>query len=188
LRFVSESLHGAVIDEFEDIPPELLQHYHGVLSKPIHRGSQQTGARFPPEEESDSDGSTASDGSDTESDIGEPEQNPLHEAISSHVSANVKHKAVKCPWHHCPFADLTHVAMFGEALRDVQANGLIPDGYGLNMSSWDGGEYPTSEPVRFGQTKEVLVELLLGIWLPRAITWVQGLYVMNKFRYHLSNE
>ncbi|KAF8481427.1 hypothetical protein JB92DRAFT_2765296, partial [Gautieria morchelliformis] len=158
-----ESLHGTAIDVFEDVHPDLLQRYHSVLGDPIHRGSQQTGAGYlSGEEESGADVAAVSDGTDPGSDIEESEQTTLEQAISSHISANVKHEAIKCPRHRCPFDDPTYVPIFDAALRDVQASGLIPAGYGLNVLEWDGGEYPASELIRFGRKKEIIVDLPLA--------------------------
>ncbi|KAF8481413.1 hypothetical protein JB92DRAFT_2837477, partial [Gautieria morchelliformis] len=160
-------------DVFEDVHPDLLQHYHSVLGDPIHRGSQQTGAGYlSGEEELGLDVTTVSDGADPGSDIEESEQTTLEQAISSHISANVKHEAIKCPRHRCPFDDPTYVPLFDAALCDVQASGLIPAGYGLNMLEWDGGEYPASELIRFGQKKEIIVDLPLAIWMPWTLAWL----------------
>ncbi|KAF8531103.1 hypothetical protein JB92DRAFT_3167860 [Gautieria morchelliformis] len=189
LRFLNESLHGMAIDVFKDVHPDLLQCYHSVLGDPIHWGSQQTGAGYlSGEEESGSDVTTVSDGADPGSDMEESEQTTLEQAISSHISANVKHEAIKCPRHLCPFDDLTYIPLFDAALRHIQASSLIPAGYGLDMLEWDGGEYPASELIRFGRKKEIIVDLPLAIWMPWALAWVQGLYAMNTFREHISNE
>ncbi|KAF8471552.1 hypothetical protein JB92DRAFT_3054468 [Gautieria morchelliformis] len=121
--------------EFEDIDPDILQQ------------SRQTGAGYPSDEEDL--GSDATIGSDTGSvsDIEDSEENILQQTISSHIHANINHKAVKCP--------RTHVTLLDAVLRDLQASGLIPVGYGLRTSEWVGEEYPASEWVRFGRNKGV---------------------------------
>ncbi|KAF8490488.1 hypothetical protein JB92DRAFT_3008903, partial [Gautieria morchelliformis] len=156
------------VEEFEDIDPDILQQ------------SQQTDAGYPSDEEDS--GSDAAIGSDTGSvsDIEDLEENILQQTISSHIHANVNHKAVKCPQSRCPFADPAHVTLLDAVLRDLRASGLIPVGYGLRTLEWVGEEYPASE---WGVT----VDLPSVIWMPRAIAWVHGLYAMQTVLYHFSN-
>ncbi|KAF8480613.1 hypothetical protein JB92DRAFT_1758392 [Gautieria morchelliformis] len=160
------------IDVFEDVHPDLLQRYHSVLGNPIHWGSQQTGAGYlSGEEESGADVTTVSDGTDPGSDIEESEQTTLC-APDIAVHLMIRHTS-----HYL----MRHYVMFKQAALSLA-------GYGLDVLEWDGGEYPASELIRFGQKKEIIVDLPLAICMPRALAWVHGLYAMNAFRERISNE
>ena len=82
---------------------------------------------------------------------------------------------------------MTHEVLFKNALEEICNNGLIPAGYGLTPEEWEGGEYALSEPIVFGQhRKEIIKELPGSVWLPCAVTWGQGLHVMELFCFHFS--
>ena len=136
----------------------------------------------------DSDAETSADAEASSSE--EDDQDCLLQSqIAADIHANINHKPVKAPPSKSPFGEPVHEALFFTALNDITTAGLIPIGYGLTPQEWDDDGYPTIELTTYGcRKKEIVVALLAGVWLPRAVAWGQGLHVMQTLMYTLANE
>jgi hypothetical protein len=192
---VNQATYGVVDDdftEFSGVHPDTLNRYHGAQGEPIHRRFHQTGAGHPSD---DDEGSSSSEGSDI--DLQENVHGPgfdeedadLQGQIAADIRDNVHHKPVKVPQSRIPFTDPTHEIWFSAALNDIRIAGLVPPGYGVCPSEWDEDGYPRHEMITFGRRKkEFIIDLPEAIWLPRAITWVQGLHTLQSILYSLGDE
>jgi hypothetical protein len=190
---MSETTYGLNVDEHPDVHPDILERYHGVLGDPIQRGPHQSGAGYLLDEDSNSESSGSEDTDyTTDSDNYRSDSNhsrlDFNQAVTSHVSGNVRHQAVKVPRSRSPFMNPAHETLLNDTLNDLCTSALIPAGYGVRESEWEEDDYPTTEQVRYGRRKEITLHLPLSIWLPRAVVWAQGLYVMESLRHSLYDE
>jgi len=72
---------------------------------------------------------------------------------------------------------------FFTGLREVLAQDVTPDSFGLTPTEWPSGEYPLFETIRVGRRKDIDISLADPIWYSRARLWCQALFTLT---FHLS--
>ncbi|KAJ7488184.1 hypothetical protein FB451DRAFT_1025939, partial [Mycena latifolia] len=108
------------------------------------------------------------------------EWNDIDDWIADDQAEDVRHAAIEVPKHRSPFSPEME-AIFFDALRVVQEEEIIPEGYGLTPDELDGGVYPARESIHLGRGgKKISVPLPLDVWWPRALRWAQGLELMTR--------
>lgn len=170
--FLGQVEHGAYIDEYSGINPDVLQEYYGVEGRTIQRLPGQSGAGHPDDENEEEEGNGEAMDIDIED---------LPDRIAQDLEHNFNHEAVKTPKHRNPFkSDLAEEAFTDEILK-MTTNEEVPRGYGMRRDEWEEGDYPTYEVIRTGRRgrKELCVDLPDDIWRPRAMLWVRALYNMT---------
>ncbi|KAF8514905.1 hypothetical protein JB92DRAFT_2718430, partial [Gautieria morchelliformis] len=177
MRFVSETSHGKVVSDHNEVHPDILQRYYAADGPIMQRRSHQTGAGHPSaEEESEED--EAGTRSET--------HHPLHEEIAQNVHANINHPAIRVPRSQSPFANSQVEGLFFAALEEIRTAGIVPEGYGVLSMEWDDGCYPTYETIQVGRrARQFMVELPVPVWLPHGIAWCQALHAMQSFIFSL---
>lgn len=81
-----------------------------------------------------------------------------------------------------PFQVQEHLQAFTEILARLEEEDFEPHGMGIRPEEWTDGEYPTSETITYGRSREPkTVQLPLEIWLPRARQWCRALFALNRF-------
>jgi hypothetical protein len=72
---------------------------------------------------------------------------------------------------------------FLDALQKIDAAGIVPVGYGVHPEELGDG-YPTREVLNVGfrARKELILDLTLEIWYPRAVRWVQALDLLTRLQ------
>ena len=107
----------------------------------------------------------------------------LRDRIASNLHKNVNHQPVKPPRSQNPFTSEA-LAVFQHYFAKVQRRGLLPEGYGVCEEEWEEEGYPEEEEIIVGRRKrKFFIHLPKEIWLTRAETWAQGLYVMQRCIY-----
>jgi hypothetical protein len=183
MRFLSETLHGKLPSEFEDIHPNILQWYYFTHGEPACHPSYQTGAGHPADE--DSDPSSSDLNSMDRSVLDDEEESDLQTQIVVDLQANVNHKPVTVPWVQIPLSNPAHAALFNNTFTQVCLAGAVPDGSSVKPVEWGTGRYPDHKCISVGRRSwQLVIQLTLHIWLPRAITWTQGLHVMQTLLHH----
>ena len=95
--------------------------------------------------------------------------------IADQAAANVLHESIDVPDDRCPF-DEGPRNVFLAFLREIQAQHIIPEGYGVTEQEWAHGFYPNQEAINIGRgQKETDIVLPFDVWWPRAVSWAQGL-------------
>jgi hypothetical protein len=180
MRFLGQTEHGVYGDDpMNNIHPDTINRYYGVHGAEQTHLSGQTGAGHA----EDDDITSGSDGSDCEySDDGDnnAEWAELQHQIAYDQSHNVRHKPVKVPRHHNPFATPEAEMEFQDVLSIIIAGKTIPASFGVSADEWDDG-YPELEIIKTGSRgKELEVILPEAMWLPRAVLWSQALDLMSQ--------
>jgi hypothetical protein len=87
-----------------------------------------------------------------------------------------------------PFADSPQLGqIFTHTLRQVQQQGVLPEGYNIRPDEWEHGAYPSFYYIRSGKKsgRELRVDLPDMIWHQRAEMWAQALDVYKNLLAHL---
>jgi hypothetical protein len=163
----------------DDIHPDTINRYYGVLGAEQTRLNGQTGAGHAEDEDialgSDDSGSEDSDDGEDDAQWAE-----LQHQIAHDQSHNVRHKPVKVPRHCNPFAAQEAQMEFQNILSIITEGKTIPAGFGVVADEWDDG-YPELEIIKTGSRgKELEVILPEAAWLPRAVLWSQALDLMSQ--------
>ena len=158
MRFLSEAERG-VIDDYDGVPPDILQQYYGVEADDI---------------ESDDNGD---DDSEVEAELQGWDE--LQEEFEGNEIA-ATHEPVPVPANTSPFNE-NSFDIFTQALQQMRDEEIIPFGLGVSQNKIGEEEYPTEEILRGGRRgrKEMRITLSVEVWLPRAIQWCQALEVMT---------
>jgi hypothetical protein len=180
MRFLGQTEHGIYGDDpMDDIHPETINCYYGVHGAEQTRLNGQTGAGHAEDE----DAASGSDSSDNEvSDDGNDDAQwaELQNQVAYDQSHNVRHKPVKVPRHHNPFAMPDAENEFQDLLSIIIERNIVPAGFGVSADEWDDG-YPELETIKTGSRgKELEVVLPEAAWLPQAILWSQALDLMSQ--------
>ena len=135
----------------------------------------------------------SSDSSDSELDM-EQDSNSVRSSDSGDISdtvrdgdkdiansqeKHIRHDAIEVPANHCPFETEEHMHVFVGALNEMREQGIIPTGFDVAEVEWDEDGYPDAEYIKIGR-RHIQVHLPHDIWWPRAVQWVQGLFVLSK--------
>ncbi|KAF8587642.1 hypothetical protein K439DRAFT_1337615, partial [Ramaria rubella] len=174
LCFFGETISGKQTDEFTEIHPDILNRYCSTHGKERLHKHGDTGAGNPLDEAStDSEGTSGSEEADSETE----------DTVSESSDRNIKHDAVKVAHWKNPFAHNPELeASFQEALEAALQDDAVPEHLYVWEEEWESGEYPTHKALKCGSKgRELIVELPLGIWLPRAVAWAQALFLMTDF-------
>ena len=94
----------------------------------------------------------------------------LENMISTDQQHQIRHEPVKVPDHSPPFAVPEAAEIFLDALEEINAAEIIPDGLGVAEGEWDVNGYPESEEIKVGR-KTVEIQLPFSVWWPRAVRW-----------------
>ena len=102
------------------------------------------------------------------------------DVIASRQQENVNHEAVHAPAHRNPFRS-DEETFFFTGLREVIAQDITPDNFGLTPKEWDSEHYPIFETIRVGHrvAKDVDISLADPIWYTRARLWCQALSALT---------
>jgi hypothetical protein len=73
-------------------------------------------------------------------------------------------------------------------LATARTEEAIPEGYGVLPSEWEDGTYLSYETIKSGRrgAKELNVALPDHIWRPRSILWAQGLDLLHRILFAIS--
>ncbi|GBE83190.1 hypothetical protein SCP_0502370 [Sparassis crispa] len=175
MRLLGQTQHGIYAeDPMDNVHPDTLKQYYGVMGSIRNRPVGQTGAGHPDDEPMEEDSS------DEEADETDHAIEELENQIEGDQEQHIRHKPIKVATHQDPFPNPNHKNLFLTILQEVRNAGLIPAGYGARAEEWEGGQY-LEESIKFSKKKkELIVTLPSEIWLPRAILWVQALDIMMR--------
>ncbi|KAI5981790.1 hypothetical protein EDC04DRAFT_2593816 [Pisolithus marmoratus] len=109
---------------------------------------------------------------------GEAEDEQSVDAITCQQREYINHATIHVPTHGKPFSSEAEVGFF-MGLREVVAQDIIPDNFGLTPTEWPSDEYPLFEIIRVGRRKDVEISLADPIWYSRARLWCQALSVLS---------
>jgi hypothetical protein len=179
MRFISEAQHGLEEDQ-PGVHPDILQRYYGVdEASEADLEVEQEGLLGIDGDDEMSDWET--EGSESESERGSDgthrssADSDLDEQIAAEQQEDIRHEGVSAPLQNSPFSSDEEVTFF-IALNEIQDAGHVPEGYGVTLEEMDDG-YPSHESVRVA-ARDVVLELPLNIWFPRAVHWVQAYDLM----------
>ncbi|KAJ6608230.1 hypothetical protein B0H10DRAFT_1921250 [Mycena sp. CBHHK59/15] len=102
-------------------------------------------------------------------------------AIAGDQDHHVRHEAIEVMQNKFPFNTDDAGRIFSEALKQVKARGIVPQGMGVARNEWEDGFYGETEMVKVGK-KEVEIVLPFRVWWPRAVEWAQGLELMVRIQ------
>jgi hypothetical protein len=173
LHFFGETAYGKPIDEFTGIHPDILNCYCDTHDPETQCEPNITGAGHPPDEmvaeeldESSRDESNL--GRQNGDDLERDEYAHMQAQITADSQGNIKHKAVKVPYHQNPFATHPEVeAVFLTTFTDTSAEEAVPEHFGVLTEEWEMDLYPTHEDLkcrRKGRSLDIV--LPEDIWLP----------------------
>jgi hypothetical protein len=110
--------------------------------------------------------------------------------VTVDLQKNIKHKPVKVPHHSNPFLDTPDAEkVFHDQFVNACASDVIPKHFGVLPEEWDANEYPTHQSLKCGRKgDELVIELPESIWLPRAVAWAQGLFIMKELVYEAEDD
>ena len=155
---MSDLTRGKYSNDFNNIHPDILERYlkvHGPPSQCQHSGAG------------------ASDDDDDYSD--------LDHWIAADQEHHIHHDLIEVPWHSNPFKSPDAEALFDNAHQDAVAAGIVPSGFGIQESKWDGEIYPKHEDIKSGRGgKHLNICSPFVVWWPRAVAWAQALELMMK--------
>ncbi|TFK56300.1 hypothetical protein OE88DRAFT_1607356, partial [Heliocybe sulcata] len=118
--FVGQMEHGVYAEDYEDVHPDILNHYYGIDSATEVRYAGQTGAGHSETEE---------DGED------------FDDLIATDQEHHIRHDPIPVPRATSPFSeDVT--ADFLSALDEVLATDFIPAGLNVREQEWPVDGYP----------------------------------------------
>ncbi|KAJ7497850.1 hypothetical protein B0H11DRAFT_1715680 [Mycena galericulata] len=182
MRLLGRTTEGVYKDPLEGIHPDSINRYLGVLGRKQHRGPNQTGAGHPMDDDNDSDEEDPEIHNDVEAGI--------ENRVSRDQAHNIRHAPIKVARHQSPFENADQEAMFSDLLQVIlDAEGDLPEDYGVREEEWDGEDYPETEVIRPGtRGKEIVVVLRREEWFPRAIQWVQALDIMTRVLSQLDDQ
>lgn len=193
-------MHGIYQDDCEGLDVATINECYGVHGEPQHWNIQETGVTA-----SNISLDLPSDHSDTISWHDDDEDNNVMEVdevesgsdvmmndIVEEVVEDQDDDLVDAPAHISPFPHPDDLNAFLISLDALQTQGGIPPGYGLLPEEWDETGYPAYEVIgsgRAGNGKKKLTILLPDeVWRPRALHWVQALYLLNTALYAMSTD
>lgn len=95
----------------------------------------------------------------------------LQVQITSNQQTMVQHDAINVPDFPSPFNSHAAYSLFEHALAQVQAEEIIPVGYGVSAEEIELMDYPTNETLKAGcrGRREMQIVLSIEIWYPRAV-------------------
>jgi hypothetical protein len=158
MRLMSDLTRGKYSNDFDNVHPDILERYLGVHGPPSQRQHSGAGASDDDEDYSD-----------------------LDDRIAIDQEHHIRHDPIEVPPHSNPFKSPDTEALFDSAHRDVVAAGIVPSGFGVQESEWDGEIYPEHEDIKSGRGgKHLNICLPFVIWWPRAVAWAQALELMTK--------
>ncbi|KIK74208.1 hypothetical protein PAXRUDRAFT_176410, partial [Paxillus rubicundulus Ve08.2h10] len=104
----------------------------------------------------------------------------LEAQITADMQANLHDEPVPVPDYSNPFSVPKEV-IFREAVGEAQQVGLLPDSPIFPATPWDLYVYDTHEDINVGfqKTKTLSIHLPPDVWMAWALTWAQGLTVME---------
>ncbi|KAJ7488711.1 hypothetical protein B0H11DRAFT_1720371, partial [Mycena galericulata] len=149
-RLIGELKYGRYTDNFENIHPEILARYDNFGKNLLSNFTLLSLNHT---------------------------QDDLDAAIADDQGRNVRHDPIEVPKHTSPFLTAEGKEIFNQALEMVQAEDIIPSGFGVAEGEWEDGIYPEIEVVKVGR-KDSEVELPFVVWWPRAVAWARGLELM----------
>lgn len=102
------------------------------------------------------------------------------DVIASHQQEHVNHEAVHVPSCRNPFRSDEEIIFF-TGLREVIAQDITPENFGLTPEEWGSEQYPMFEAIRVGRrvAKDVDVSLAEPIWYTQAHLWCQVLSALS---------
>jgi hypothetical protein len=174
MRFISNAEHGVEEDQ-PGVHPNILQRYYGV-------DDTESGSEISiqlddvPNDSDDTDWESDVLDSDDNSIYSSPADSDLDEQIAADQQHDIRHDGVVPPHRNSPFTSGEAQDIFFAALNEIHAAGHVPEGYGVTPEELDDG-YPLHESVRVA-SRDVMMELPLNIWYPRAVRWVQAYDLM----------
>ena len=190
--------HGKYSLDFKHVHPKLLERYYGAPEDDSLYESDEDAASD--EEANSSDAMDEDEDEDNYEDEPTGKKKPKEDTDSdsdamdvdkveaAHAS-NFKHEAVQVPKHQPPFEghaneDVLQAAL-ERAIVELDAEDIIPLGYGMRPEEWGSEGYPTVECIQVGRRgrKEYYVSLTDKLWRPRAIRWVQALHSLNELTF-----
>ncbi|KAJ7732233.1 hypothetical protein DFH07DRAFT_755339, partial [Mycena maculata] len=174
--FLGQVKDGIYVDEVAGIHPDVLNQYYGVHGPEVQRRPGETGAGQLPDEDV-----PAPDLGDMD----ELDWEDLDDRVEAAQESNFHHEAVAVPKYANPFTSDETLHTFHQALAIADAQGVVPEGYGLLPDEWEDGTYPSFETLKSGRRggKELQVPLPDFIWRPRAEMWGRGLEILNQLTY-----
>jgi hypothetical protein len=159
--FLGQLEHGIYLDEYDNVHPELLNRYYGVSQQAAPGNVHQISAGY----------TNSSDDVDLEAIV--------HD-IAEGQKQHVRHDPVGLPDARNPFSNTDMQQVFEKVLRQVCEAKFIPSGLGVHKEEWEETTYPGFEYLKVGRTKELVIMLPIEVWLPRAMSFAQGLEVLTR--------
>lgn len=167
---------GMYVDEHQGVHPDVLNQYYGVHGPRTERGPGETGAGQLPDEEVP--------GNPILEDMDDEDWDDLDDRVEMAHADNFHHDPVPVPKHANPFDD-EMLQTFHQVRSVAEAQGVVPEGYGLLPTEWEGEGYPAYEILKSGRRggKELRIALPDFIWRPRAEMWGRALDILNQLNY-----
>jgi hypothetical protein len=146
-------------DDYDDVHPDLLNHFYGVCCQ--ERNTHQNDAN-PIENDKDSD------------------LEELVHHIASGQEQHIRHDPFDLPDAHSPFTSANVQEVFKETLAQVCQAGYIPAGLGVREDEWEDVTYPGFEILKVGRMKDIVISFPMSMWLSHAVLFAQALEVLSR--------
>jgi hypothetical protein len=177
---------GVYTDDCASLSAEAIHASYGVDGEPTMRPPGQTGAgQLLDEDVPVYEGTNIDDDGDDDA----WENLEAHVEAIDEAHANRYYEKVNVPKHENPFIGHPEMeTVFHKVLAAARMEEVIPEGYGVLPSEWDDGTYSSYETIKSGRkgAKEINVALPDHIWRPRSTLWAQGLDILRRILFVIS--
>ncbi|ESK84132.1 hypothetical protein Moror_17034 [Moniliophthora roreri MCA 2997] len=183
MHFLGMTTGSVYIDDCAELSADKISQHYGADTEHRPHPHNQTGASMLSDKE-------FSDVLSEASETGDSDDEELRDLPSSACKIldglDQMMECVHVPRYPGPFHNnKNQLLLFKQALAQLQANRVIPNGYGMQPEEWEDNKYPSYEVLQSGKgIQKLRVDLPDYVWQLKAEKWVQGLEMMNYMMEH----